>query len=152
MLNTSIESLALNNVCDKLNLDQIIKSPTRVALTSESLIDVILVSAPSLVKSTGVINTSISDHYPVFMIMKLNIVKPPPCFVTVRSFRNYDPTSFAFDMAQHFGYLSTIRDQLPDVNDHFSSFNRVFESVLDKHAPVKNIKIKAHSTLLSMVK
>ena len=78
--------------------------------------------------------------------MKLNIAKPPPFFVTVRSFRNYDPTSFALDMAQHSGYLSALQDHLPDDNEHLNSFNRVFEFVLDKHAPVKNIKIKSLST------
>ena len=80
------------------------------------------------------------------MIMKLNIAKPPPFFATVRSFRNYDPTSFALDMAQHSGYLSALQDHLSDVNEHLNSFNRVFEFVLDKHAPVKNIKIKSLST------
>ncbi len=54
--------------------------------TSESLIDVILVSDLTLTKSSGVIKSLISDHYPVFVYLKLNKEKPPPQSVTTRSF------------------------------------------------------------------
>ena len=43
-------------------------------------------------------------------------------------------------MAQHSGYLSALQVHLSDVNEHLNSF------ILDKHAPVKNIKIKSRST------
>ena len=41
--------------------------------TCESLIDVILVSPPDLVHALGVINSHISDHYPVYVTPKLKL-------------------------------------------------------------------------------
>ena len=74
LFSAGLESWALCNTCNELNLVQIIKCPTRVTANSESLNDVILVSTHSLVKSSGVIQISISDHYPVYMVMKLTTV------------------------------------------------------------------------------
>ena len=67
MLDTNVNNQSLTNLCKELNLMQVIKSPTRMTATSESLIDVLLVSNPKLTKSRGVIKTLISDHYPVFI-------------------------------------------------------------------------------------
>ena len=53
---------------------------------SESLIDVILVSNLTLTKSSGVIKPLISDHYPVFVFLKLNKEKPLPQSVTNKEF------------------------------------------------------------------
>ena len=61
------ESRALQRFSDEFNLSQLIKSPTRIKDTTESLLDVILVSAPMLVRKSGVINSPISDHLPVFV-------------------------------------------------------------------------------------
>lgn len=146
LLSDGPERRALHNTCNELNLVQIIESPTRVTVNSESLIDVILVSTPSLVKSSGVMQTSISDHYPVYVVLKLNTSKSPPCSVILRSFRNYDPTLFALDIAQSFGSFNCLLDQLHDVNDQVKTFNNYFSYVLDRHAPIKNIKIKNRST------
>lgn len=44
------ESKALQCFSDELNLSQLIKSPTRITDTTESLLDVILVSSPTLVE------------------------------------------------------------------------------------------------------
>ena len=41
-------------MCSELNLTQIIDKPTRVTAESESLIDIIMVSSPVLIKECGV--------------------------------------------------------------------------------------------------
>ncbi|CAB4021812.1 Hypothetical predicted protein, partial [Paramuricea clavata] len=43
----------------------LIKSPTRITESSQTLVDVIFVSSPRLVVNSGVIETCISDHFPV---------------------------------------------------------------------------------------
>ena len=70
------ENKALSEILLELNLTQIINDnkPTRITDRSESLIDVILISNPDLVRDSGVINIAISDHLPVFATLKL---KPP---------------------------------------------------------------------------
>ena len=61
---------------------QVIKSPPRITATCESLIDVILVCNPKLTKSSGVIKTLISDHYPVSISLKLKVEKTRPQIIT----------------------------------------------------------------------
>ena len=128
------------------------ESPTRVTATSESLMDAILVSDSSLTKSSGVIKTLISDHYLVFISLKLKMEKLREQSATIRSFRHYDPESFAAEIAQHSRLLTTLLNQPLDVNNQLNIFNHVFESVLDNHAPIKNMKIKPDQPLLSMKK
>ena len=60
-LNSSCrEYAAINSFTREMNLQQLIKEPTRITATTESLLDVILVSDPSSVRKSGVINNPIS--------------------------------------------------------------------------------------------
>ena len=98
MLGNSQERRALTNFSTELNLTQIIKTPTRITATSQMLIDVILVSSTALVLESGVINTSISDHLPVYVLLKLKAPKMPACYITTRSYKNYNPSLFSSDL------------------------------------------------------
>ena len=99
MLDDSAENKALVDVSSELNLVQLINTPTRKTDTCQSLIDVILTSCPDLVYESGVLNTPISDHLPVFTVLKLKLPKPPPSYITVRSYKNYIPLLFTADLA-----------------------------------------------------
>ena len=110
--------------------------------SSSSLIDVIMVSHPDIIYENGVINTTISDHLPVSVRLNLKIPRPPPCYITVRSYANYDPVNFATDLASKAPELLTIFDEF-DVNTKLSIFNKVFQSTLQDHAPIKTIKVRS---------
>ena len=69
----SPESKPLSNFLSETNLKQIIITPTRITDACESLVDVILVSSPDLVHARGVINTSITDHLPVYVELDLKL-------------------------------------------------------------------------------
>ena len=53
---------ALKEFLDVYKLTQLIHEPTRSAFTSESLIDLLITSAPELFSSAGVIQSGFSDH------------------------------------------------------------------------------------------
>ena len=72
------ENTALGNFMFEMNLNQLIITPTRITDTSESLIDVIITSASHLVNESGVIDTIISDHLPVYAVLNMKLPKPPP--------------------------------------------------------------------------
>ena len=99
VLSENTESKALASFMSDINLSQVITTPTRITDTSSSLIDVILVSNPNIISENGLLNTPISDHLPVFVTLKLKLPKPPPCYITVRSYKKYDPTLFVADLA-----------------------------------------------------
>ena len=96
----SPESKALSKFLSETNLRQIITTPTRITDTFEFLIDVILVSSSDLVHTRGVIsNTPISDHLPVYVELKLKLPKPPPCYISTRSYKHYNSDLFTADLA-----------------------------------------------------
>ncbi|CAB4026746.1 Hypothetical predicted protein [Paramuricea clavata] len=136
------ENKALTDISIELNLTQIITTPTRIIDRSQSLIDVILISNPDLVCDSGVIDTAISDHLPVFATLKLRLPKPPSRFITVRSFKNYDPSLFSAALASNSSNLLSIFTK-PDVDSKLATFNSVLLSTLEAHAPVKRIKIRS---------
>ena len=52
----------------QITIPQAIDKPTRVTENSRSLVDVIMVSDPVLVKSSGVLEITISDNFLVYVL------------------------------------------------------------------------------------
>ena len=139
VLKESQDSKALSNFLSETNLKQIIATPTRITDTCESLIDVILVSSPDLVHARSVINTLISDHLPVYMELKLKVPKPPPCYISTRGYKHYNPDLFT---AESDKFLSIFSEE--DINyNKLATFNDSFLSTLDAHASIKLIRIRS---------
>ena len=67
LLKDCLEKRAFTDLCNDLNLKQIIKEPTKIIDTSQSLIDVILVSTEAVVLESGVLDSAISDHFPIYV-------------------------------------------------------------------------------------
>ena len=138
---TCREYVALDGFTREMNLQQLIKQPTRITATTESLLDIILVSDVLSVRRGGIIINPISDHLPVFVELKLKSPKPSPHYISVRSYKNYDPNLFIIDLALHSDSLLSLFAG-SDVNNKLAIFNNVFRQALDAHAPVKTIKIR----------
>ena len=136
------ENKALSEILLGLNLTQIINKPTRITHRSESLIDVILISNPDLVRDSGAINIAISDHLPVFATLKLKPPKPHPSFIKVRSFKHYDPSLFTATLASNSNILLSVFTET-DVDSKLATLNSVLLPTLETHAPVKHIKIRS---------
>ena len=135
----SLEVVALQDLCDSVNLTQLIKESTRVTETSSTLIDVIMTSSIDLVERSGVLKSHISDHYLVYALLRLKISKPPPSYVKVRSYKNYDSQCFVSDLERVPWNEVVLVD---DASDMVDRFNKRFLEVLDGHAPVKSVKVK----------
>ncbi|XP_068680135.1 uncharacterized protein [Montipora foliosa] len=139
MLSDCPEAHSLGDLCDSLNLTQLIKTPTRVTSQSSSLIDVILTSDASLVVDSGVEETHISDHFLVYSKLELKRPKPEQIYITCRSYKHYDAHDFVEDLLQVPWYENSL---IGDVNGKVEHFDANFGSVLDRHAPIKNMKIR----------
>ena len=138
VLKESPESKALSSFLSETNLRQIITTPTRITDICESRIDVILVSSPDLVHARGVSNTPISDHLPVYVDLKLTLPKPPPYYISTRSYKHYNPDLFTADLATKSDKFPSIFSE-EDINYKLSMFNDTFLSTLDAHAPIESI-------------
>ncbi|CAB4018164.1 Hypothetical predicted protein [Paramuricea clavata] len=138
MLKPTPGSASLIKTTKELNLNQLIKSPTKITESSQTLVDVIFVSSPRLVVNSGVIETCISDHFPVYVSLKLKTDKSPPNYITTRSYNKYDPDLFAIDLASNRDRLVSIF-RMDNVDEKLTIFNEIFLNTLDKHDPVKSI-------------
>ena len=94
------KSDALRSFCASVNAHQLIDRPTRVTMTSRSLLDVVMVSNKDIVKTSGVLDLTISDHYLVYIVLDMKVPKSPPTYITTRSFKNYTADQFSSDIAQ----------------------------------------------------
>lgn len=63
-------SKSLKATASKLGLSQLIKNPTRICKTRNSILDLIFTNQPAKYGIAGIINTSVSDHSFIFAVRK----------------------------------------------------------------------------------
>ena len=139
---TSYEAKVLLDTCSELHLTQLIKDPTRITPQTSSLLDIIMISSCSKVKKSGVRDVGISDHSMIYCILKLRTDKPRLEYKDVRSYKNYDAEIFKTELS---GLPFCEIYRINDVNEKIGFFNQLFTNTLDKHAPIKRIKIKGRT-------
>ena len=139
------KSDALLSFCTSVNATQLITTPTRVTKTSSTIVDVVIVSNPNLVKTSGVMNLSISDHFLVYSVLNLKITKSDLPKITTRSYKKYSIEQFSEDISRI--PWDTI-DLIDTVDNKLDAFNDLFLTCLDQHAPVKTFRSKRTSTPL----
>ena len=144
------DSLPVNffqtNITEPFNLTQIIKDPTRITLTSSTLLDLILVSNYSNVKKSGVVDVpGISDHCLVYMAYAIKKTKFIPKTVTRRDFRNFSEESFKNDMElAPWGNVLAVREE--EVDNQVTIIENIFNEIIDRHAPFRTFTIKQPPT------
>ena len=132
-------SQALINFCASFNLTQLIRQPTRITESSATLIDVILTSHENSIIDTQVMPSSISDHDLIYVVLKLKRQRPKPVYITTRSFKNYQQDVFLRDISM---VPWCIADCFDDIDDSLYAFNALFNEVLDKHVPIRKVRIR----------
>ena len=140
LLSNNPRGETLLSFCATVNATQLTDKPTRVTENSRSLLDVILVSDPVLVKSSGVLEITISDHFLVHAVINLRSPKQAPTYIVTRSFRNYKADQFANDIAHIPWDTMNLIDE--PVDNRLNAFNDLLLACLDDHAPVKTVKIR----------
>ena len=133
------ETKSLTSFCKSFNLPQLIASPTRVTDSSSSLIDVILTSQSNQVIKAGVIDCLISDRDIIFADLRLKASQPKVTYVKTRSFKNYNPDAFQYDMS--FAPWSVL-EIFDDIDDKLHAFDLRFNEILYHHAPIRSTKVR----------
>ena len=132
-------------------LTQVITSPTRVTVTTETLIYHMYTTHPEHVRASNVGFLSASDHHPVIMLRKHNSSKTDTMsLISYRSCTNFDSDNFIYDRL-HVPWSDI--EKCTDVDVALDTWMTLFIGVCvcDKHAPVKrrNVKNKKHSDWLT---
>lgn len=136
-------SRKLDDFSMRYSLDQIVSKPTRVTEYSNSTIDLILVNNKHKIVQCDILQSSISDHSPVFCVIKGGVKKLPAKIFEYRSFKNFEKGAFLRDLNT---VPWSIIESAEDVDDAVTLWEQLFKGIADQHAPVKIKRAKVNQT------
>jgi hypothetical protein len=90
----------LKAILDIYGIKQLINEPTRITLSSRTLIDLCLINTPSHVVDAGVVYLSISDHSLIYAIRKARYIQGVPKTVHIRSMKQFNREHYLRDLEQ----------------------------------------------------
>ena len=130
----------LSNVLNLFNCKQLIDTPTRITCSSSTILDHVICNNKEKICQYGTINIGLSDHLIIYCTRKVvrgqvnrhNVVK-------MRSLRNYSPASLLLELS-NVDWSNVLNCN--NVNLAWDNFKSVFLKILDKIAPVKEIRLK----------
>ena len=123
--------------CDIYDLDTLIKEPTRISTTRASCLDVILSNVPMFMKSSGAIETGISDHLLVYTVLKTKMLHANAEVVKKRIFKTFNRDDFQKDLSRVPFHAAYVFD---DIDDVYWCWETLYNQVLDDHAPMRSFK------------
>ena len=124
---------------------QLINKPTRTTSDSKTLIDHISTNRPECVSDSGVIACGISDHDIVYVVRSMCVpkLKRDPKIIKVRKYKNFDERSFTSELRRiHFDEIKNVTN---DPNEMWLIWKTLYLEVLNRHAPVSDMKIKGNN-------
>ena len=131
--------MLLSNNCHPL-----ITIPTRVTNTSHTIIDNIITNDPKLLLP-GVIQTDVSDHYPVFSLtLNYSIPKANPDTIFRRDKSTFNTEDFRIELESNLQLFSPsfATANKNNFNQLFSEFIKIIENTIEIHAPLKKLSRK----------
>ena len=131
---TSANAVKLKYVYDIYGLDQLITEPTRITLSSRSLIDLCITNTPTKVAKSGVVHIAISDHALIYMTYKVQHERAGTIIIKTRQMKNFHKASFLRDLQEK--AWSDVETQ-NNPNDMWSMWKDMLMQAIDKHAPLK---------------
>ena len=128
------------NIIDIYGLSQLITERTRVTQYSSTLIDLCLTNFPEKISKSGVIDIGISDHSAIYLTRKVaHLCANMHKTVEVRQLKIFNEAEFLRDLCMTDWKRVTTRN---NPNEMWDSWNHLFASVINKHAPLRKKRVK----------
>ena len=125
---------------NSFGLKQLISEPTRETIDTSSIIDHIAVSNHFNVVESGVLKTSISDYYLVYVCRKFRgSLSAKHKVITSRQMKNFDKDLFLSDLASV--DWSAIVYNSDDVDSAVCQWSRTLSDIIEKHAPLRERRV-----------
>ena len=112
------EGRALMDLCNSLNISQLVTQPTRTTDTSLTLIDVALTTNKSFLTRCDINISAVADHCLVAVTFNLKA----SC-IFIRSYKNYNSELFRRDLMCVPFHIFNIFDDFDDQVDVFNKFS-----------------------------
>jgi len=127
------------SMLESIGMQQIISSPTRVTNSTSSVIDHVYTNVSHYTMHSGIIETDVSDHFPIFVIFECKVENVNSVLRKIaRSYKSFDVQSFHKDLGEIKWELVS---RCSNVNMAYKVFYDMFVKVCDDHAPNKEIKV-----------
>lgn len=134
---------AFQDLCSNLILKQLIDRPTRITNSSNTTIDLILVSDKPKIANSGVIHCGLSDHSITFCTRR--VVRAALGYhntVRIRSLKNYNSDALKSRL-RSVDWSPVFRSK--KVDEAWGHFKSLFLMAIDESAPEKTIRTKIRS-------
>ena len=131
----------LSDLCDTFDLTNLINKITCTKKREGSSLDVLLTNHPKCFQHTCVIETGLSDHHKLIgSFLRSKFQRLPPKNIQYRDYKKIDEKVFLDELgAIDFDRLfETIHD------DKYNILSDSIRALIDKHAPLKNKKIRGN--------
>ena len=124
-------------------LSQIITQPTRVTLSSSTLLDHVYVSNHLIPSNSGVLASTFSDHFPVYVVIPVSCIPLAHRKVTKRNYNNFNYDNFIRDLV-HSEKLSYVLF-CTDLDEAWSAFKKEFIHLSNVNAPLQTFTVKSNT-------
>ena len=133
-------SRRIQRLYEMFSLQQIIKEPTRVTLTTSTLIDHIATSCIGSILEAGVHKITLSDHYIIFCMRKLNAFNSSGHkTIRTRNMKKFNEEAFLADVAKDpWDRAVSVTD---DVDSMVEAWSYLFSFFIEKYAPIRDIRV-----------
>ena len=125
----------MDDICQSFDLHQLIGEPTRVTESTNTLVDHIYVSEPTLITTSGVIQLGISHHFGIFgsrSIRNSTDAKKDHLHIDYRDNKAFNENNFFDDVDATLWQLIDVSDSIDDKVD---TMYHLLYQMINFHAP-----------------
>ena len=131
---------SLKNFYTSYQFKQKIRTSTRVTDKTSTLIDHLATNRPSHIIKSGIVIKGISDHDMVYGMRKISCkTNNAPKIIKSRQLKNNNKDLFKKDLANA-DWESIM--EIKNIHDMFFEWEKLVVSILDKHAPIRQHKVR----------
>ncbi|CAB4042704.1 Hypothetical predicted protein, partial [Paramuricea clavata] len=137
----SREGKILQDIEDIFDFTCLIQEPTRITPTTSTLLDVILTNKADMFDHSGVIDLGLSDHTLIYGFLKPKVKRYPMKIISFRRAVKMNELEMKKDMEEAMRALNS--DNTLPVDEQCKRWNTEVNNVLDKHMPLKSMRVRA---------
>ena len=131
----------LSDLCGTFSLQNIISGKTCHKSNVGTSIDIMLTNRPRSFHKTGIFETGISNHRKLILsFFRSCFTRIPPTTIEYRKYKTFGKSKFLHELDQKLLKGAVYQNN----KEMYSIFRRIFQNVLNKHAPLKQKKVRGN--------
>lgn len=127
---------------DIYQFKQLITNPTRETINSSTIIDHIFTNTIHKHSASGIVKTTLSDHYMIYTIFKATKQPKQERIIQLRNYKNFNESLFIHDLIKAYSLHLSHIENITSVTELWDLWKIIFLSISNKHAPVRYVKMK----------